>query len=176
MEMLEMPKVPFGNTTAMPGMQMTFYSSNMVTILWEGWTTSGPCTYWLTLLGLFVAGILYEALSLYRVKVDSSTAVTPKAHSSSYQLIEEGACHSVNELSVQTPPAHHTETRLRYELKYILRGFIFFTQLFFGYLIMLAVMTFNYGVFFSIILGRAIGYYLLIRLFNTVLPNEEVCH
>ena len=174
-------------------MQMTFYSSDQVTLLWAGWVTSGACSYWLSLLALFVSGVFYEGLTVIRSKVDSQPK--PARVSENVSLLEDESVRWSDDhkypidggLINQDIHHHHhhqqpdTSSSLRHrfrkEFRHLLRAILFFFQLFFGYLIMLAVMTYNYGVFFSIILGRALGYYLLIRFhFTKHIPPEDVCH
>ncbi|KAL5995109.1 hypothetical protein ACLOJK_025167 [Asimina triloba] len=119
-------------------MHMTFYWGKKVTVLLDSWKTDSWTTYLLTLLALFLFSAFYQYMEGRRLKFKllcsspkppSPSLTTPLLYSSSF-----------------TKPA-----RLASAILFGINSAV-------GYLLMLAVMSYNGGVFIAVVLGLAVGY------------------
>ncbi|KAJ3677117.1 hypothetical protein LUZ60_002841 [Juncus effusus] len=122
-------------------MHMTFYWGKSVTILFDSWKTDSWLSYALSLLFLFIASAFYQYLEAHRIRV---------------KLL-------ANSKQVQSPPSIGTPllgmTVVRgWTLARFLVAVMFAVNSAIGYLLMLAVMSFNGGVFCAIVAGLGAGY------------------
>ena len=133
-------------------MQMTFYISKKVTVLFEVWdikTTSGIV---LTSLFWFIAAVLYQGLKYLRsyinqtVKSRESTGLLNRVLRGGYGAIDE------------TDEAGSVNWKL-----HSLQTFLQVVQTGFGYLLMLVVMTFNFWLFIAVLIGDGVGYLIFQR-------------
>ncbi|KAI3811514.1 hypothetical protein L1987_21238 [Smallanthus sonchifolius] len=123
-------------------MHMTFYWGNHVTLFVDSWTTNSWFSYFITLLTCFILSMFGQFMEDHRLRLrllsSSTTAVA----------------------AIENDPLLYTKlfsggSRAR-----------FFGSVLFGinsginYLLMLAVMSFNGGVFVVIVVGLAVGYWL----------------
>ncbi|KAG6409499.1 hypothetical protein SASPL_127539 [Salvia splendens] len=121
-------------------MHMTFYWGRSVTILFDSWQTNSWPGYFLSLLALFLFGAFYQYMEERRLRLKLLSVAKP-------------------------PPSSAAETPLLNKLSgrrfgpYQLAGSVLFgVNSAIGYFLMLAVMSFNAGVFIAVVVGLAAGY------------------
>ncbi|GAA0183341.1 secondary carrier transporter [Lithospermum erythrorhizon] len=117
-------------------MHMTFYWGIQATILFDSWKTNSWLSYLPSLLALFLVAIFYQfneqnRLNLKKNPSKSTTITTPL-------LDSKGS---------------------RWSAAKIGGAILFGVNSSIGYLLMLAIMSFNGGVFVAIVLGLAVGYF-----------------
>ncbi|KAJ8427267.1 hypothetical protein Cgig2_021773 [Carnegiea gigantea] len=123
-------------------MHMTFYWGTKVTLLFDWWKTESWPSYYLTLLFCFLFAAFYQYLEDRRL---SLLALATKRSSGP----------SIN--------APLLPSRFRTRLDNPARvgtAALFGANSAIGYLLMLAVMSFNGGVLIAVVLGLAVGYFL----------------
>ncbi|PKA47052.1 Copper transporter 5 [Apostasia shenzhenica] len=118
-------------------MHMTFYWGKNVTILLDSWRTDSWLSYLLSLLVLLVASAFYQYLEDRRIR---------------FKLIFRRNPSSIEVPLLRRTIAGHSASRAASALLFCLNAAI-------GYLLMLAVMSFNGGVFLAVVIGLALGYY-----------------
>ncbi|KAG0471029.1 hypothetical protein HPP92_015575 [Vanilla planifolia] len=118
-------------------MHMTFYWGKTVTILIDSWRTDSLLSYLLSLFALFLASAFYQFLEDRRIRFK----LLSRSKSSSVEAPLLGAA------SVWPSAAKAIAAAL------------FGVNSAVGYLLMLAVMSFNGGVFLAVVIGFALGYY-----------------
>ncbi|KAI5077051.1 hypothetical protein GOP47_0009116 [Adiantum capillus-veneris] len=130
----------------------SFYWGHQATILFDDWRTTSPGTYVASLLALLLISFLYQYLE--RLTSPSSPILLPYSSSSS------SCCpttpHNNNNHSKPISPSPHQlplPTKLLLTLLFSLRVGL-------AYLLMLAVMSFNGGVFLAVILGLSAGFFV----------------
>ncbi|KAE8784647.1 copper transporter 5.1 [Hordeum vulgare] len=130
-------------------MHMTFYWGTSATILFDGWRTSAWTGYLLSLLALFLAAAFYQYLEAFRIRVKllagaKADPLPPPAGSDARApLLAPGAAAFAGGGRM---PAR------------VATAALFGVNAGIGYLLMLAVMSFNGGVFIAVVLGLAAGY------------------
>lgn len=124
-------------------MHMTFYWGKKVTILFDSWKTSSWTGYLLSLLALFLAAAFYQYMEDRRLR---------------FKILSKS--------KVALPPATGTPlllpaytSRFGQPAKYA-SAILFGINSAIGYMLMLAVMSFNAGVFIAVVVGLAVGYLL----------------
>ncbi|XP_047049475.1 copper transporter 5.1-like [Lolium rigidum] len=128
-------------------MHMTFYWGTSATILFDGWKTSAWAGYLLSLLALFLAAAFYQYLEAFRIRLKllasaKADPLPPPAGSDARApLLGPGSA-----LAGCRWPAK------------VATAALFGVNAGIGYLLMLAVMSFNGGVFIAVIVGLAAGY------------------
>ncbi|KAI5074050.1 hypothetical protein GOP47_0012063 [Adiantum capillus-veneris] len=126
-------------------MHMTFYWGKQATILFDGWKTSTWGTYSLSLAALFLASIVLQYIANLRI---TGSSLSGKSFSSSSSSTE-----------AKIPLLGKAELSLSSSKK-LLGSALFGVRVGLGYLLMLAVMSFNAGVFLAVVLGFAAGHFL----------------
>ena len=112
-------------------MTMYFYQSTSVKFIFDSFDVTDDSGYFAVLLSAFILGFLTESLSVAQDKLDQKI----------------------------TSEVSNRLSRLRG--KRCTQGILFIMRLWLSYMCMLAVMTYNVGVLFSVIGGLAIGYLVL---------------
>ena len=120
-------------------MNMYFYQSPKVVYLFSSWKTETTGEYVVAWLGTFLMALMIEGLNSYRYSMQSET----------YAKINE--C-----LASDTPDDVYKVSCIQ-RFKIML---IYFISLFFSYMLMMVVMTFNKGLFAACIIGLTMGYFL----------------
>uniref|UniRef100_A0A5B6ZW65 Copper transport protein n=1 Tax=Davidia involucrata TaxID=16924 RepID=A0A5B6ZW65_DAVIN len=123
-------------------MHMTLYWGKDVTLLFDSWKSDSWTSYALTLLACFLFSVFYQYMEDRRLKFKAIPRSNPSQPSIDTPL-----------LSKFGPTRWFNPNRL---ITAVLFGF----NSAIGYLLMLAIMSFNGGVFVAVILGLAVGYYL----------------
>ncbi|KAL0647342.1 hypothetical protein Bca4012_045633 [Brassica carinata] len=122
-------------------MHMTFYWGIKATILFDFWKTDSWLSYILTLVACFAFAAFYQYLEKRRVQFKSLSSTRhpnppPRAGVSAPLLPKSGTRSAAKAASV----------------------LLFGVNAAIGYLLMLAVMSFNGGVFIAIVVGLTVGY------------------
>ncbi|KAI6682124.1 hypothetical protein NL676_036005 [Syzygium grande] len=146
-------------------MHMTFYWSREVTLLVESWKTTSWTSYAFTILACFLASAFYQFLEHCRVrlKLASSASASASADAAKPSSAADAAA-AAPEAPLETPllgskassaaaggKKGRTVARVGGSVLFGLNSAI-------GYLLMLAVMSFNGGVFLSVVCGLGVGY------------------
>lgn len=135
-----------------------YFQLSYRTILWfKEWHTRSAGTYAAALIGLAIFGILHEALASFRVVYNRSK--TSVGYTTLAASPEPGAQRPSTDFT------HKAVTSALYAL-----------NLASGYLLMLAVMTYNIGCFLAVVIGMGIGHFLFNqRLDNAQAPRFDSC-
>ncbi|CAK7352750.1 unnamed protein product [Dovyalis caffra] len=128
---------------------MTFYWGCEVTILISSWHTKTWLSYSLSLLACLIASIFYQYLENRRLRLKLISSASAKANSSPSAAIEEPLLQTMG-----------GGGKGRWSAARVGGAVLFGINSGIGYLLMLAVMSFNAGVFLAVVLGLAIGYLL----------------
>lgn len=122
-------------------MHMTFYWSKKVTLLIDSWKTDSWTSYALSLLACLVISVFYQFLENRRIRLKLFAAGRPVPQ------------------EIQAPLLRRKLVGDRAKAGVRVAGAVLFgVSSAIGYLLMLAVMSFNGGVFVAIVVGLAIGY------------------
>ncbi|XP_008784314.1 copper transporter 5.1-like [Phoenix dactylifera] len=124
-------------------MHMTFYWGKKVTILFDSWRTESWPGYALSLVALFLAAAFYQYMEDRRIRLKIFARSKPSSP-----------------LSVETPLLLSVAAGRPWAPARLASAVLFGLNSGIGYLLMLAVMSFNGGVFVAIIVGLAVGYLL----------------
>ncbi|KAJ8427268.1 hypothetical protein Cgig2_021774 [Carnegiea gigantea] len=137
-------------------MHMTFYWGTKVTLLFDWWKTESWPSYYLTLLFCFLFAAFYQYLEDRRL---SLLALATKRSSGP---------------SINAPllPSRFG-TRLDNPAR-VGTAALFGVNSAIGYLLMLAVMSFNGGVLIAVVLGLAVGYFLFRAKDNNTIESPPV--
>ncbi|KAM6431183.1 protein SLC31A2 [Liasis olivaceus] len=135
-------------------MPMHFFFSDNVILLFDFWDVHSVGGMVLSVFVIMILTVLYEGIKVGKVKLiqQAKTAVAP---SISRENLGEPEGTSVN--SSVGPTTSSLKKRLSWHLAETLLHMI---QVFLGYLVMLAVMSYNTWIFLGVIAGSAIGYYV----------------
>ncbi|CAN6167087.1 unnamed protein product [Urochloa humidicola] len=137
-------------------MHMTFYWGKSATILFDGWRTSTWTDYLLSLVALLLAAAFYQYLEALRIRV---------------KLAAGGGADAAKQAPSSIPPPAGSDARApllapafsavaaagRWPARVAVAA-LFGVNSGLGYLLMLAVMSFNGGVFIAVVVGLALGY------------------
>lgn len=135
-------------------LQMAFVWSSSLTLWFSSWSTRGPWSYCATLVVLFVLGLLQERLHAHRQQ--------SWLRQGQRQCVPLSSRHKCIVPCGSAPPL---AARLRWylprsERERVLDSMLYALHLSLSYLIMLAVMSFNGGVFLTVVISLAFGRYL----------------
>ncbi|PKI75059.1 hypothetical protein CRG98_004533 [Punica granatum] len=133
---------------------MTFYWSKEVTLLVDSWRTRSWVDYALTLLACFLASAFYQLLEDRRVRLNLRLS----SSSSSSSRATDSPDASLNTTLLSKSAKIGSGSSNRWSRGRVTEAVMFGVNSAIGYLLMLAVMSFNGGVFASVVFGLAIGY------------------
>ncbi|KAJ8505561.1 hypothetical protein OPV22_006447 [Ensete ventricosum] len=124
-------------------MHMTFYWGKKVTILFDSWRTNSWVGYLLSLIALFAVAAFYQYMEDRRVRfrILARSKPSPAPGIGAPFLLPVAA-------SRLGSPARFAS------------AILFGVNSAIGYLLMLAIMSFNAGVFIAVVVGLAVGYLL----------------
>ncbi|XP_030617482.1 probable low affinity copper uptake protein 2 isoform X3 [Delphinapterus leucas] len=114
----------------------------------------------LSVLVVLLLAVLYEGIKVGKARL-LHQALTSLSISTSQQLIEETDQNSSSSDSPQV-----SRTRLRWFLCHFSQSLLHVAQVVIGYFMMLAVMSYNTWIFFGVVLGSGVGYYLAYPLLS----------
>ncbi|XP_017217771.2 copper transporter 5.1 [Daucus carota subsp. sativus] len=120
---------------------MTFYWGTNVTILFDAWTTSSYTSYAISLLLCFLAAVLYQFIEAWRIKLKLLASSPPQS--------------GLNVPLIQSNIAGAGKSPSK-----VAGAVVFGINSAIGYMLMLAIMSFNGGVFVAIVVGIAAGYFV----------------
>jgi len=159
---------------AIPAMRMYFHYGILDYVLFQTWVPQTPVQYGFTVFGIFVFAILYEAVKALRAILEFKwRARLQKQYADTEQQnllkTDEDVTRDFTapcDFSVDLPRS-------------LLRGL----ELVFSYFLMLVAMTFNVGLFLSIIGGAIVGTFIFGRFQfpinrnqNATVNDESSCH
>uniref|UniRef100_A0A8C9D889 Copper transport protein n=2 Tax=Felidae TaxID=9681 RepID=A0A8C9D889_PANLE len=142
--------------------KMHFIFSNEVVLLFDFWSVHSPAGMALSVLVVLFLAVLYESIKVGKAKL-LHQAVVSVSVLSSQQLTEE-----TDQDSSASDSAPVSRARLRWFFCHFGQSLIHVVQVVIGYFMMLAVMSYNTWIFFGVILGSAVGYYLAYPLLSMV--------
>ncbi|XP_063721654.1 protein SLC31A2-like isoform X2 [Symsagittifera roscoffensis] len=169
---MEMPGDGSSMHMTMHSMQMTFYGTDEVLILWESWKVKNwwqlllSCVFW------FGVSVGYEGLKAARERLTHHHEGPEKS------LDDNGTPNNSTSsknytLGSQKPASGYFSNLLT--KKHLLQTLLHFFQVAMGYLIMLVAMTFNVWLFVSIIMGFTTGYFFFGQWSKPRELNGEHC-
>lgn len=121
-------------------MHMTLYWGKNVTLLFDSWKTNSWTSYLLSLIACFIIATFYQYLENLRIRLKFFSG--------------EGRTTPVPE--IRTPLLGLNKVSRNKVVESVLFG----VNSAIGYLLMLAIMSFNGGVFLAIVVGLTFGYFL----------------
>ncbi|KAK4338588.1 hypothetical protein RND71_043075 [Anisodus tanguticus] len=130
-------------------MHMTFYWGKKMTILFDFWRTDSWTSYVITLLACFIFSIFYQYMEDRRQRFKILSANSKR----NYPPPPNAA---VNAPLLYTFPA----VGGKWNSARFATAILFGVNSAIGYFLMLAIMSFNGGVFVAVVLGLSIGYLL----------------
>lgn len=130
-------------------MHMTFYWGKDVTILFDFWRVKTWTWYAVSLLVVFIFSVLHEWLASQR---SALSAKVEKGKDPALGASEEDGDN-------QTPFISHAYAGQKSVYKKVTEAVLFGINVGLGYMLMLAAMSFNGGVFVAIVAGLAFGHF-----------------
>ncbi|CAA2961610.1 copper transporter 5.1-like [Olea europaea var. sylvestris] len=127
-------------------MHMTLYWGKKVTILFDSWKTDSWTSYFLSLLACFLVSVFYQYMEDRRLRFKLLSVKTQKLSNGS------AALNSPLLLS------NFASRGGKWAASRFAGAILFGVNSAIGYLLMLAIMSFNGGVFIAVVVGLAIGY------------------
>nr|XP_060613318.1 protein SLC31A2 [Anolis sagrei ordinatus] len=135
-------------------MPMHFYFSDKVVLLFDFWNVHTPAGMVLTVVIILLLAVLYEAIKVGKLKlIQCAMPVVPPS-------ISQEALGEPEITSINTGTAQLTGTSKFPFPWHVAQTLIHVVQVVLGYMVMLAVMSYNSWVFIGVIVGSAIGYYV----------------
>lgn len=146
-------------------MHMTFYWSKEVTLLVDSWKTTSWTSYAFTILACFLASAFYQFFEDCRVrlKLSSSSPSSASADAAKPSSAADAAA-AAPEAPLETPfvgskaSSEAAGGKKGWTVARVGGSVLFGLNSAIGYLLMLAVMSFNGGVFLSVVCGLGVGY------------------
>ncbi|XP_020668914.3 protein SLC31A2 isoform X1 [Pogona vitticeps] len=135
-------------------MPMYFYFSDQVVLLFDFWNVRSPAGMVLSVVVILLLALLYEAIKVAKAKVilRMMPALVPSV---SQETLREPEQASINAGLEQ--PAGTSKNPF---LWHVAQTLLHIAHVVLGYLVMLAVMSYNAWVFLGAIVGSTVGYYV----------------
>ncbi|XP_042335371.1 probable low affinity copper uptake protein 2 [Sceloporus undulatus] len=135
-------------------MPMHFYFSDKVVLLFDFWNVHSPAGMVLSVVVIMLLAVLYEAIKVGKVKLIQRTMpiIPPSISQETLGEPERG--------SINMGTTHLTSIPKIQLPWHVAQTFIHVVQVVLGYLVMLAVMSYNSWIFLGVIVGSAVGYYV----------------
>eukprot|EP00794_Sanderia_malayensis_P016202 gene16202-17832_t len=148
-----------GNGGAMMHMmQMYFYAGQEVTILFKRWKVETTAELVGSMIGLIFLGILYEGIKIGR-EILKRRAAKRVIIKETIAINSLNAGNGVDKKCTQSGYTTSPPKEILLSGSHFLQTLLHIVQVFVGYLLMLAFMTYNVWVCFAIILGAGLGYF-----------------
>ncbi|XP_057537935.1 copper transporter 5 [Amaranthus tricolor] len=138
-------------------MHMTFYWGTKMVLLFDFWKTESWLSYSLSLLFCYLFAAFYQYMEDRRLSILAMGIIPPSQGSGNTPLL---------------PP--RLGTRLTKSSRFA-TAVLFGVNSAIGYVLMLAVMSYNGGVLIAIVLGLAVGYFLFRAKEYEALIVEDTC-
>ncbi|KAI3468045.1 hypothetical protein Pfo_024708 [Paulownia fortunei] len=144
-------------------MHMTFYWGRRVTILFDSWRTDSWLSYFLSLLACFLFSVFYQYMEDRRFRFKLlSIAKNPPPPSGGASALD-------------TPLLISKLGGRKFAPSRFAGAILFGINSAIGYLLMLAVMSFNAGVFIAVVVGLGVGYLIFRGGDEDVLLVDNPC-
>uniref|UniRef100_A0A8C3X345 Copper transport protein n=1 Tax=Catagonus wagneri TaxID=51154 RepID=A0A8C3X345_9CETA len=140
-------------------MAMHFIFSDEVVLLFDFWSVHTPAGMAISVLVVLLLAVLYESLKVGKARL-LHQALMSLSIPTSQQLIEE----TDQDSSSDSLP--DSRSHLRWFLCHFGQSLLHIAQVVIGYFMMLAVMSYNTWIFFGVVLGSGVGYYLAYPLLS----------
>merc|ERR1712002_486429 len=145
------------------GMQMFFFLGGNVTLFFKDWITKNSIGKFLgACLGLIIVGVLYEGLKVGRIYL-----LRQRYHHVSSTVITN---HESNGTKIEETVAESTFPRSNRMKLHWIQTFLHVLQVFVGYMLMLAFMTYNVWICLAVLIGSGIGYFV----FGWIFPIQQM--
>ncbi|XP_008566974.1 PREDICTED: probable low affinity copper uptake protein 2 [Galeopterus variegatus] len=141
---------------------MHFIFSDKVVLLFDFWSVHSSAGMALSVLVVLLLAVLYEGIKVGKVKLVHQALVSLPTSASQQNIAET----DLDSAGTDSPPV--SRTRLRWVLCHLGQSLIHVAQVVIGYFMMLAVMSYNTWIFLGVVLGSAVGYYLVYPFLSTV--------
>lgn len=136
-----------------------FHFTDCEKILFDGWNTNALWKFIISCIGIFLIAFIYEGfkfgreqLQLRQLKREAGDCV-PGCDPAPHKTFKEGALNT-----------HHA-----------LQTFLYLIQMTVSYCLMLIVMTFNWWLFFAVIFGAMLGYFVFGWIRQKQIDQETCC-
>ncbi|KAM8796529.1 protein SLC31A2 [Eudromia elegans] len=136
---------------------MTFFFSDKVLLLFDFWSVHSPTGMVLSVLVVLLLSVLYETVKMGKAKVLRRAVLAIPRSLSREALAEEDEDGS---------GGRHEATQGRWFLFHVMQTLLHVVQVVLGYTVMLAVMSYNAWIFLGVVVGSAIGYFVVFPLLN----------
>ncbi|EEF46264.1 copper transporter 5 [Ricinus communis] len=140
-------------------MHMTLYWGIKVTLLFDSWKTDSWPSYLLSLLACFLFSSFYQYMEDRRIKFKSLAAASA----------------ATSQPSSVTVPLLRSSKLGRFSSAKFAAAILFGFNSAIGYLLMLAIMSFNGGVFLATVAGLSVGYLVFRSEDEQVVVIEDPC-
>ncbi|XP_065593696.1 protein SLC31A2 [Cyrtonyx montezumae] len=140
-------------------MEMTFFFSDRLVLLFDFWSVHSPTGLLLSVLVILLLSVLYEVVKMGKAKVlqRALLAVPPSFSQEALLGPDEG---DSGDSSVQEREA----TQGRWFRYHVGQTLLHVVQVVVGYTLMLAVMSYNAWILLGVVAGSAIGYFVVYPL------------
>lgn len=137
-------------------MNMWFwFGNNLGNFLLPKYNVITTSSFFCTCLGLFALAILYEGMKVLQIKLHQSTSTLIQNQS---PRISENSC-LLSKISSRSIRKHVSLHCMQWST-WSFQVFHWFVHTFLGYLLMLAIMTYNVYINIAIVLGGGLGYWI----------------
>uniref|UniRef100_A0A8C8SNC2 Copper transport protein n=1 Tax=Pelusios castaneus TaxID=367368 RepID=A0A8C8SNC2_9SAUR len=135
-------------------MQMHFFFSDQVVLLFDFWNVHSPGGMVLSVLVVLLLAALYETIKISKAKLLRRTVLAIPSTLSQESLGEPESG------SINSNLGQQNTTPKRWFLYHLSQTLLHVAQVVVGYLVMLVVMSYNAWIFLGVIVGSTIGYYV----------------
>ncbi|XP_015258396.1 probable low affinity copper uptake protein 2 [Cyprinodon tularosa] len=155
-------------------MQMTFYASSSVTLLFDFWDVHGPAGMVLSVFLVLLLTVFFEILKVWRVWLSSSSNLAQPPQALANDAPPSGRTESCSALdpspseSSLTPTESQPQSPRSSWLLHVIQTCLQIVQVTLGYMLMLCVMSYNVWIFLGVILGSALGYFISFPLLDNM--------
>lgn len=143
-------------------MAMHFIFSDKVMLLFDFWNVHSPAGMALSVLVVLLLAVLYEGIKVGKAKLLYHTLSSLRTPTSQEHILER------ERDSVDSDSLLASRTTPRWLLCHFGQSLVHVIQVIIGYFMMLAVMSYNAWIFLGVVLGSAVGYYLMYPLLGKV--------
>uniref|UniRef100_A0A336L827 Copper transport protein n=1 Tax=Culicoides sonorensis TaxID=179676 RepID=A0A336L827_CULSO len=139
-------------------MKMLFHFTDCEKILFNGWNTNALWKFIISCIGIFLMAFLYEAFKFAREQLQLQQFKR-----------EAGQC------APGCDPPQKTFKEGALNTPHIIQTFLYLIQMTFSYTLMLIVMTFNWWLFFAVLFGAMLGYFVFGWIRQKQIDAETCC-